>query len=165
MTLHQLAKSIVDSLWNNSIEELRLDGIDKNYRIKPVGLFEFLSDVVFRERINFYPGKPVVDCAKTAVFMSLTKNPPRGKWLKPKDKINLQKMMPKIIQHMQGGCIDKTQKILLITDNINTDLINPWRGNLKNIQSRDGKEVVILFVDPKGELHDIGMPCCGLSPF
>ena len=29
MTLHQLAKSIVDSLWHNSIEELRFDGIDK----------------------------------------------------------------------------------------------------------------------------------------
>ena len=45
MTLHQLAKSIVDSLWHNSIEELRFDGIDKNYRIKPTGLSEFLSDV------------------------------------------------------------------------------------------------------------------------
>jgi hypothetical protein len=47
---------------------------------------------------------------------------------------------------------------------MNTDLINPWRGNLKNIQSRDGKEVVILFVDPKGDLHDMGM-ACGLSIF
>ena len=44
-------------------------------------------------------------------------------------------MMPKVIQHMQGGCIDKTQKMLLITDNMNTDLINPWRGNLKKIYS------------------------------
>ena len=35
MTLHQLAKSIVASLWHNSIEELRFDGIDKNYKIKP----------------------------------------------------------------------------------------------------------------------------------
>jgi hypothetical protein len=75
MTLHQLGKSIVDSLWHNSIEELRFDGIDKNYRINPAGLFEFLNDVVFRERINFYPGKPGNDCAKTAVFMSLTKKP------------------------------------------------------------------------------------------
>ncbi|MGC6523058.1 MAG: hypothetical protein ACON4L_00515 [Flavobacteriaceae bacterium] len=100
MTLHQLAKSIVNSLWHNSIEELRLYGIDKNYRIKPVGLFEFLSDVVFRESINFYPRKQGVDCAKTAVFMSLTKTPPRAEWLKPKDKVNLQKMIPKVIQHM-----------------------------------------------------------------
>ena len=96
--------------------------------------------------------------------MSLTKNPPRGKWLKTKDKVNLEKMIPKVIQHMQGSCIDKTQKMLLITDNMNTDLINPWRGNLKNIQSIDGKEVVILFVDPKGELHDMGM-ACGLTAF
>ena len=36
-----------------------------------------------------------------------------------------------------------------------------WKSK-KNIQSRDGKEVVILFVDPKGELHDMGM-ACGLS--
>ena len=164
MTLHQLAKSIVASLWHNSIEELRFDGIDKNYRIKPASLSEFLSDVVFREYINFYPGKPGGGCAKTAVFMSITKTPPKAEWLKPKDKVNLQKMILKVIQHMQGGCIDKTQKMLLITDNMNTDLINPWRGNLKNIQSRDGKEVVILFVDPEGELHDMGM-ACGLSPF
>ena len=164
MNLHQLAKSIVASLWHNSIEELRVDGIVKNYEKPPESLSEFLNEVVLRELINFYPGKPSGDCAKTAVFMSLTKNPPRGKWLKTKDKVNLEKMIPKVIQHMQGRCIDKTQKMLLITDNMNTDLINPWRGNLKNIQSRDGKEVVILFVDPKGELHDMGM-ACGLSPF
>ena len=164
MTLHQLAKSIVASLWHNSIEEFRTDGIVKNYENPTECLSEFLNEVVFRERINFYPGDPGSDCAKTAVFMSITKTPPRAEWLKTKDKINLEKMMPKVIQHMQGGCIDKTQKMLLITDNMNTDLINPWRGNLKNIQSRDGKEVVILFVDPKGELHDMGM-ACGLSPF
>ena len=164
MTLHQLAKSIVASLWHNSIEEFRTDGIVKNYEKPTESLSEFLNEVVFRERINFYPGDPGADCAKTAVFMSITKTPPRAEWLKPKDKVNLQKMIPKVIQHMQGGCIDKTQKMLLITDNMNTDLINPWRGNLKNIQSRDGKEVVILFVDPKGELHDMGM-ACGLSTF
>jgi hypothetical protein len=164
MTLHQLAKSIVASLWHNSIEQFRIDGIVKNYEKPPESLSEFLNEVVFRERINFYPGDQGGDCAKTAVFMSITKTPPRAEWLKPKDKVNLQKMIPKVIQHMQGGCIDKTQKMLLITDNMNTDLINPWRGNLKNIQSRDGKEVVILFVDPKGELHDMGM-ACGLSIF
>jgi hypothetical protein len=164
MNLHQLAKSIVDALWRNSVEELRFDDIDKNYRIKPGSLSEFLSDEVFREPINFYPGKPGGDCLKISVFMSLTKTPPRAEWLKTKEKVNLEKMMPKVIQHMQGGCIDKTQKMLLLTDNMNTDLINPWRENLRNIQSRDNKEVVILYVDPKGELHDMGM-ACGLSVF
>jgi len=163
MNLHQLAQSIVDALWHNSIDEIR-DGIIKDYRIKPGSLSEFLSDVVFRERMNFYPGKPGGGCAKTAVFMSLTKTPPRAKWLKTKDKVNLQKMMLKVIQHMQGGCIDKTQRMLLLTDTMNTDLINPWRDNLRNIQSRDNKEVVILYVDPKGELHDMGL-ACGLSIF
>ena len=164
MNLHQLAKSIVASLWHNSIEEFRTDGIVKNYEKPTESLSEFLSEVVFRERINFYPGDPGGHCAKTAVFMSITKTPARAELLKPKDKVNLQKMMPKVIQHIQGGCIDETKKMLLITDNMNTDLINPWRGNLKNIQSRDGKEVVILFVDPECELHDMGM-ACGLSPF
>ena len=65
---------------------------------------------------------------------------------------------------MQGGCIDRTQRMLLLTDTMNTDLINPWRDNLRNIQSRDNKEVVILYVDPKGELHDMGL-ACGLSIF
>ena len=46
--------------------------------------------------------------------MSITKTPPRAEWLKPKDKVNLQKTMPKVIQHMQGGCIDKTKKMLLV---------------------------------------------------
>ena len=163
MNLHQLAQSIVDALWHNSLDEIR-DGIDKDYRIKPGSLSEFLSEVAFRERINFYPGKPGGECAKTAVFMSLTKTPPRAKWLKTKDKVNLQKMMLKVIQHMQGGCIDKTQRMLLLTDTMNTELINPWRDNLRNIQSRDNKEVVILYVDPKGELHDMGL-ACGLSIF
>ena len=96
--------------------------------------------------------------------MSLTKTPPRAKWLKTKEKVNLEKMMLKVIQHMQGGCIDKTQRMLLLTDNMNTNLINHWRGNLRNIQLRDNKEVVIFYVDPEGELHDMGL-ACGLSIF
>ena len=47
MTLHQLAKSIVASLWHNSIEEFRTDGIVKNYEKQPKSLSEFLNDEKF----------------------------------------------------------------------------------------------------------------------
>ena len=42
--------------------------------------------------------------------------------------------------------------------------INKWRGNLKNIQQRDKKEVLITYVDPDGKKHDF-RKACGLSPF
>jgi hypothetical protein len=73
-------------------------------------------------------------------------------------------MLPIIIQHMQGDCIDTTMKMTVITDDISMAVINKWRGNLKNIQQRDKKEVLITYVDPDGKMHDF-RKACGLSIF
>ena len=40
MNLHQLAQSIVDALWHNSLDEIR-DGIDKDYRINLAASLSF----------------------------------------------------------------------------------------------------------------------------
>ncbi len=50
MTLQQLAKSIIASLWHNSIEQFRTDSIVKNYEKPTESLSEFLNEVVFRKK-------------------------------------------------------------------------------------------------------------------
>jgi hypothetical protein len=165
MNLQRLTNSIIDALWGNSEYDYlgRRDNIDE--RIKTRNFSELLERLGIQpDEINFYPGNKSIGCRETAVFMCLSKVPPKAKWMKKSDMKSLDKMLPTIIQHMQGDCIDTTMKMTVITDDISMAEINKWRGNLKNIQQRDKKEVLITYVDPDGKKHDF-RGACGLSAF
>jgi hypothetical protein len=165
MNLQRLTNNIIDALWGNSEDDYfdRRENIDK--RIKTINFSEFLKRLgIHPDEINFYPGNKSIGCRETAVFICLSKVPPKAKWIKKSDMKSLDKMLPIIIQHMQGNCIDTTMKMTVITDDVSMAEINKWRGNLKNIQQRDKKEVLITYVDPDGKKHDF-RESCGLSPF
>ena len=165
MNLQRLTDNIIDAFWGNSEYDNfdRVENIDGSIEIR--NFHEFLKRLgIYPNEINFYPGNKSIGCRETAVFMCLSKVPPRAKWMKKSDLKSLDKMLPIIIQHMQGNCMDTTMKMTVITDDISMGEINKWRGNLKNIQQRDKKEVLITYVDPDGKKHDF-RKACGLSPF
>jgi hypothetical protein len=165
MNLQRLTKNIIDTLWGNSEDDYidRSENIDGRMKIR--NFSDFLKRLgIHPDEINFYPGNKSIGCRETAVFMCLTKAPSGAKWMKKSDMLSLDKMLPIIIQHMQGDCIDTTMKMTVITDDISMAVINKWRGNLKNIQQRDKKEVLITYVDPDGKMHDF-RKACGLSIF
>ena len=165
MNLNRLVNDIVDSLWNNSLKEIIKDGITKDYSIKPSSVSNFLDEILFGEQINFYPGTKVGKCCETAVFLSVTKTPPRAKWMKKSEMIPLEKMFPKVVQHMQGKCYKKTKRMaLIVDDNLSMRTVDEWKSNLRHIQSIDQKEVMIVYVDSEGKIHHFNIQC-GLSPF
>ena len=165
MNLQRLTNSIITAFWGNLEYDNfdRVENIDGSIEIR--NFHEFLKRLgIHPNEINFYPGNKSIGCRETAVFMCLSKVPPRAKWMKKSDLKSLDKMLPIIIQHMQGNCMDTTMKMTVITDDISMGEINKWRGNLKNIQQRDKKEVLITYVDPDGKKHDF-RKACGLYPF
>jgi hypothetical protein len=165
MNLQRLTNNIIETLWGNSEDDLfdRRENIDGRMKVRDFS--EFLKrQGIHPDEINFYPGNKSIGCREAAVFMCLSKVPPKAKWMKKSDMVSLDKMLPIIIQHMQGDCIDTTMKMTVITDDISMAVINKWRGNLKNIQQRDKKEVLITYVDPDGKMHDF-RKACGLSIF
>ena len=165
MNLNRLVNDIVDSLWNNSLKEIIKDGITKDCSIKPSSVSNFLDEILFGEQINFYPGTKGGKCCETAVFLSVTKTPPRAKWMKKSEMIPLEKMFPKVVQHMQGKCYEKTKRMaLIVDDNLSMKTVDEWKSNLRHIQSIDQKEVMIVYVDSEGKIHHFNIQC-GLSPF
>ena len=165
MNLQRLTNNIIETLWGNSEDDYidRRENIDGRMKVR--NFSEFLERLgIHPDEINFYPGNKSIGCREAAVFMCLSKAPPKAKWMKKSDMVSLDKMLPIIIQHMQGDCIDTTMKMTVITDDISMAVINKWRGNLKNIQQRDKKEVLITYVDPDGKKHDF-RKACGLSTF
>lgn len=165
MNLLNLASGIVDTLWKNSLDEILRDGISKDYSLRPTSIADFLNDLVFRDMINFYPGKRGAPCHETAVFLSLSKAPPRAKWMKKTELVPLTKILPNLIQHAQGKCFHESKNILLIVDeNLSMKTINEWKSNLQHIQIEDRKQILIVYVDPNGNTYDINNTC-GLRPF
>ena len=165
MNLQRLTNNIIETLWGNSEDDYidRRENIDGRLKIR--NFSDFLKRLgIHPDEINFYPGNKSIGCREAAVFMCLSKAPPKAEWIKKSDMVSLDKMLPIIIQHMQGDCIDTTMKMTVITDDISMAVINKWRGNLKNIQQRDKKEVLITYVDPDGKMHDF-RKACGLSIF
>lgn len=165
MNLNRLVNDIVDSLWNNSLKEIIKDGITIDYSKKSSSISNFLDEILFGDQINFYPGTKRGKCCETAVFLSVTKAPPRAKWMKKSEMISLEKMFPKVVQHMQGKCYEKTKRMaLIVDDNLSMKTVDEWKSNLRHIQSIDQKEVMIVYVDSEGKTHHFNIHC-GLSPF
>ncbi len=162
MNLNRLVDKTVDRLWGNSLEE---NMRDQQYSApqNPTSVSSFLEGVFYGEAINFYPGIKTNKCHEFAVFLSVTKAPPGAEWMKKKEMIPLEKMLVKVIQHMQGMCHGKTKHMaLIIDDNLSMKTLSEWKSNLRHIQNVDKKEVKILYVDSEGKKHDLNKQC-GLS--
>ena len=165
MNLRDVTNRIIQNLWNNSLDKEFSRHSELDRKMRPRNLYEFLERLgIYPDEINFYPGTKSIGCRETAVFMCLTKAPSGAKWMKKSDMLSLDKMLPIIIQHMQGKCMDTTMKMSVITDDISMAEINKWRNNLKNIQLSDQKEVLITYVDPVGNSHEINLLCGLLIP-
>ena len=66
---------------------------------------------------------------------------------------------------MQGKCYEKTKRMaLIVDDNLSMKTVHEWKSNLRHIQSIDKKEVMIVYVDSDGKIHDFNIQC-GLSLF
>ena len=158
------ATRLISMLFKSPLSELLSDNIRRDYKSEPTSLFEFFYQFVGTDKMNFYPSDTKGRCHKKAMFVSLSKKPPHAKKLKTKELIPLDKMLPKVIQHMQGSCMKTTKSAVIITDKIDTDVIKPWEDNLKQIQGDESKELLFIFVKENGEFQIIN-DLVGLAPF
>ena len=99
MNLQRLTNNIIDTLWGNSEDDYidRSENIDGRMKIRKFS--DFLKRLgIHPDEINFYPGNKSIGCREAAVFMCLSKAPPKAKWMKKSDMVSLDKMLPIIIQ-------------------------------------------------------------------
>ena len=161
MNLNRLVDKIVDRLWDNSLEESMRD---RQYSApqNPTSVSSFLEGVFMGRLLIFIPESKPTN-AMSSLFFKRYKSSPWGGMDEKKEMIPLEKMLVKVIQHMQGVCHGKTKHMaLIIDDNLSMKTLSEWKSNLRHIQNIDKKEVKILYVDSEGRKHDLNKQC-GLS--
>jgi hypothetical protein len=63
--------------------------------------------------------------------------------------ISLDDVLKKLVQQVVGTCYPKNKKIILLTDKVDTEIFEPWLGNLKAI-ARMGMEIQIFYLNSNG---------------
>ena len=130
--------------------EVGRDGIDKR-QLKNIKDFLNFSD--HSNTINFFPSDKKGPCQKEAWFVSIY-SVKLKKDIKRKDCLEFSKVIEKLIQQVLGSCYKINEDIIVITDNLNTKSIEPWKENLKVI-SQISTSFNIYFISEKGDIKNI----------
>ena len=91
-------------------------------------------------QVNCYPGIPSASCCKEAFFVSLRSK----EYATGRGHISCRTALEKLVQHMQGHCINVTDVAILITDSWDVKAYDEWRSNIKQIKKNAQVEVYIV---------------------
>ena len=153
--LEKILKDFISKLYRASKSELRNEFIDRNNRAQMETItFDELFDNFGRGiDMNFFPSDIPSGCFEVAMFVSFHK-PAFGVKFKKDQMIPLDDVLKKLVQQVLGSCYPTNKTILLLTDNIETDLFEPWLGNLRAIK-RMGMELEIVYLRSDGTYRNV----------
>jgi hypothetical protein len=98
--------------------------------------------------MNFFPSENKGSCCEIAMFVSLNK-PVFGLKLKKDQMIPIDQVIKTLVQQVLGTCYPINKKIILLTDKVDTDIFDPWIGNLRTIKKM-GNEIEIFYLHKDG---------------
>lgn len=153
--LEKIVRDFISKLYRASKSELRNELIDRNNRVQMETItFDELFDNFGRGiDMNFFPSDRPGGCYEVAMFVSINK-PVFGLKFKKDQMISLDDVLKKLVQQVLGTCYPTNQKILMLTDNIETEVFEPWLGNLRAIK-RMGMELEIVYLRSDGTHRNV----------
>jgi hypothetical protein len=98
--------------------------------------------------MNFFPSENKGSCCEIAMFVSLN-TPVFGLKLKKDQMIPIDEVIKTLVQQVLGTCYPINKKIILLTDKVDTDIFDPWIGNLRTIKKM-GNEIEIFYLHKDG---------------
>ncbi|MDK2846340.1 MAG: hypothetical protein PWR18_942 [Synergistales bacterium] len=109
--------------------------------ISPSDLPKIVSTALGRQKFNVYPGESSDECHELAFFISLS-SPTliKGK----RGHLSCRKAIEKVVQHMQGNCIETTRIAILITDSWDALAADEWGSNLRQISRMAHIEMYLI---------------------
>jgi hypothetical protein len=149
--MENIVNDFINMLKVASKSELRNDLFDRNERSRMEAitfdqLFENFGEGI---DMNFFPSENKTPyCCEVAMFVSFNK-PIFGLKFKKDMMIALDDVLKKLVQQVLGSCYPKNRKIILFTDKLDTEVIEPWLGNLRAIK-RMGMEIEIFYLNSNG---------------
>lgn len=125
--------------------------LDKNNRpqVEAITFDELFQNSHLGYNINFYPSETKGACSEIAMFVSFHKSNFDIK-LKKDQMVSLDEVLKKLVQQVLGTCYPINQKIILLTDKIDTEVFEHWLGNLRAMK-RMGMEIDIVYLRSDGD--------------
>jgi hypothetical protein len=148
--MENIVNDFINRLKRASKSELRNDLFDRNNRpqMEAITFDELFDNFGGGNDMNFFPSENKGACCEIAMFVSFHK-PIFGLKFKKDQMIALDDVLKKLVQQVLGTCYPKNQKIILLTDKVDTEILEPWLGNLQAIQ-RMGMEIQIFYLNSNG---------------
>jgi hypothetical protein len=155
MNLENVLSEFLSILRNEKELDLRNDIFDRNNRpqLEAVTFDELFQNAQVRHNMNFFPSDLPGGCYEVAMFVSFHKSV-FGLKFKKDQMIPLDDVLKKLVQQVLGTCYPKNQKILLLTDKVDTEVFEPWLGNLRAMK-RMGMELEIVYLRSNGSTENI----------
>jgi hypothetical protein len=155
MNLEKILKEFLSILRNEKELDLRNDILDRKIRpqVEAVTFDDLLQDANIKHNMNFFPSDKPSRCYDVAMFVSFHKSV-FGLKFKKDQMIPLDDVLKKLVQQVLGNCYPTNQKILLLTDKVDTEVFEPWLGNLRAIK-RMGMELEIVYLRSNGSTENV----------
>lgn len=130
---------------------IRNEFLDSNNRphVEAITFDDLLQDAAVTNNMNFFPSENKDYCCEVAMFVSFHK-PIFDLKFKRDQLVSLDDVLKKLVQQVIGTCYPTNKKIILITDKIDTEVFEPWLGNLKAMK-RMGIEIEIVYLKSDGD--------------
>ena len=148
--MEKIVNNFINMLKRGNNSDFRNELIDRNNRhqIETTTFDELFDNFGSGFDMNFFPSENKGLCCEVAMFVSFHK-PSFGLKFKKDQMIALDEVLRKLVQQVLGTCYPKNQKIILLTDKVDTDVFDPWLANLKAIK-RIGMEIEIFYLNSDG---------------
>jgi hypothetical protein len=145
-----IVNDFINRLERASKSELRNDLFDRNNRpqMEAITFDELFDNFGPGIDMNFFPSENKGACYEVAMFVSFHK-PVFGLKFKKDQMIALDDVLKKLAQQVLGTCYPNNRKIILLTDKVDTEVFEPWLGNLRAIK-RMGMEIEIIYLRSDG---------------
>lgn len=145
-----IVNDFINRLIKESKSELRNDLFDKNNRpqMESITFDELFDNFGGGIDMNFFPSENKGACCEVAMFVSFHK-PIFGLKFKKDQMIALDDVLKKLVQQVLGTCYPKNHKIILLTDKVDTEVFEPWLGNLQAMR-RMNMEIEIIYLRSNG---------------
>lgn len=155
MNLENILSEFLSILKNDRIREFRNEFIDRNNRpqVEAITFDDLFENNHLGRTINFFPSENKGACCEIAMFVSFHK-PVFGLKFKKDQMVILDEVLKKLVQQVLGTCYPINKKILLLTDKVDTDVFEPWLGNLRAIK-RMGMELELVYLRSDGSTENI----------
>lgn len=148
--MENIVNDFINMLKNRSNSNLSNEFIDRNNRpqMETTTFDELFNNFGSGINMNFFPSDTPSGCYEVAMFVSFHK-PAFGLKFKKDQMVSLDGVLKKLVQQVLGTCYPKNRKTILLTDKLDTEVFEPWIGNLQAMK-RMNIEIEIFYLNSNG---------------